>query len=172
MDEKEIWKNDSNSDSWILTKDHNGKLVSTPVRAHNQVMITTEERQINQTRAYSPAVDIFSNGSLSPVRLLEDADDYAEIASNPNLLSEDDMKAIFKLTAAKFKARLAEIDNATAISRIMEIANSESEEVTVSMPQFKAIERRLAEVTHGPVVTEVSQTAVGPTIKQDPAINF
>jgi hypothetical protein len=160
---KETWKNAGAGEVWINVIDpHTQRLKHVPVRSGNKIMITTEERQINQDRAASSDKDFFTNGTLTPVRLVDTAEDYAEIASNPNLLSEEDMRDMFKLKAAQFKARLADITNAIAISRMAEMAKAEESGLNVTMAQFKALEQRLAELRGGVDVTEVTQTSVAP----------
>lgn len=162
---KETWTNPGGGLIYILTYDPAGKLRSTPVRSGKQVTLSIEERKINQDRSASGPggkSDNFSNGSLIPVRLVETAEDYKEIASNPNLIDESDMRALFKLKSAAFKAKLSSISNESALDRILKIAeNSDSDdsEVKVSMPQFKAIERRIAEVKGGTGYAEVSQSS-------------
>jgi hypothetical protein len=161
--DKETWTNAGAGEVWIQTIDpHTNKLKHTPVRSGAKVLITTEERQINQDRAASPDKDLFMNGTLTPVRLVDTAEDYQEIANNPNLLSEDDMRDIFKLKGAAFKNRLGTITNAIALSRMNEMAKEEESGLNVTMAQYKAIEARLAEVRGNVDVVEVTQTAVAP----------
>lgn len=158
---KETWKNAGAGEIWISVIDpHTQRLKHVPVRSGGKIMITTEERQINQDRAADVKNDFFTNGCLTPVRLVDTADDYAEIASNPNLLSEDDMRDMFKLKAADFKARLAEITNSIALARMTEMAKAEESGLNVTMSQFKALEKRLGELRGGLDVTEVTQTSV------------
>lgn len=176
--DKETWKNAGAGEVWINVIDpHTQRLKHTPVRSGAKVLITTEERQINQDRAASKEKDFFSNGTLTPVRLVDTAEDYAEIASNPNLLSEDDMRAVFKLTPAKFKARLAEITNTIAVNRMLEMARESGDEeepsLKVNMNQLKVLESRLTELRGGNEVTEVTHTQTGgPPAPQKAQIDF
>lgn len=162
---RETWANPGRGDIYILTYDPSGReLRSTPVRAGAKITLTIEERKINQDRAWSSKADIFTNGSLVPVRLVDTAEDYHEIASNPNLMSEDDMKGLFKLTGPKFKERLDEIDNPSVLNRMLEMAdNADDEKLKVSMVQFKALQKRVADMRGDSSVGEVVQTPPGET---------
>ena len=155
--EKETWNNVGRGDIYIRTFDHTGKLGTTVVRAGRSAVVTVEERRINQERAYNANSDIFKNGSLIPVHLVDSAEDFHEIANNPNHLSEDDMKAMFKLKGVDFKKKLSEISNSTAISRMQEIADSD--EVGVTMTQFKALEHRSSELNGNSDIMEIENSS-------------
>jgi hypothetical protein len=69
--------------------DHRGELTKHDiVDPGKKFNLTTEERRMNQELAARADMDVFSNGQLQPVRILDDVDDAREIASNPNLMSE------------------------------------------------------------------------------------
>ena len=141
---KETWENIGKGDVFVLTFDHTGRLKSVPVRSGGKVTMSIEERQLNQERAFSSDVDMFSNGRLSPIRLVDTADDYEKIANNPNHISESDMNDILKLKGKAFSERINEITNAVALERMFELASDET--ANVSMTQFRSLEKRLAEV--------------------------
>jgi hypothetical protein len=142
--DKETWENIGKGDVFVLTFDHTGRLKSVPVRAGGKITMSIEERQLNQERAFSSDVDMFSNGRLSPIRLVDTADDYEKIANNPNHISESDMNDILKLKGKAFSERINEITNAVALERMFELASDET--ANVSMTQFRSLEKRLAEV--------------------------
>jgi len=145
---------------WILTFDHSGKVRQIPIRSGGKAVITVEERKLNQDRAASTEKDFFMNGALTPIRLVDTAEDYHEISSNPNLLSEDDMLDLFKLKGPAFRARLADVTNVIALRRMLDIAKSD-DKTNVTMTQFKILESRIAELGTGPAVAEVVQTDGG-----------
>lgn len=156
-DNQETWANIGKGDVFVLTFDHAGRLKSVPIRAGQKLTLTVKERQLNQERAFSSDVDMFSNGRLSPVRLVDSADDYEEIASNPNHLSESDMVDVLKLKGKAFSERLDDITNVIALERMYELAGDES--ANVSMTQFRALEKRLAEV-RGASAVDVAEVEV------------
>jgi hypothetical protein len=156
-DNQETWANHGKGDVFVVTFDHTGRLKSVPIRAGQKLTLTIKERQLNQERAFSSEVDMFSNGRLSPVRLVDSADDYEEIASNPNHLSETDMLDVLKLKGKAFSERLDEITNVIALERMHELASDDT--ASVSMAQFKALEKRLATV-RGDSAVEVAEVEV------------
>lgn len=168
-EERETWTNPGKGLVYILQFDAKNKLVSKGVRPGHKVTLTVEERQQNQDRAASPDRDLFTNGSLVPLRLVETAADYAEIASNPNLLGESDMRKLFKLKAStEFKDKLDEIDNPILIARMLEIANEEEAkgddaEFTIFMAHYKSLERRLKQLQGTSDVIDVTQSALNET---------
>lgn len=150
---QETWENARAGDVWVLVFDHAGKLESKPVRGGRKVTLTTKERRLNQERAFDTRSDVFSNGALVPIggaQAFDGVEDYQEIASNPNLMSTDDLRDILKLKAPALKKRLVEITNATTISRLHTLAQTEEAELT--LPQFRAIEERLAQLNGDAIV--------------------
>jgi hypothetical protein len=125
LDTKETWENARAGDVWLLVFDHTGKVESKPVRGGRKVTITTKERKLNQDRAYDIGSDVFSNGALVPVggaQAFDGIEDYQEIASNPNLMSKDDLVDMLKMKAPALKKKLTEITNVTTVNRLYELA--------------------------------------------------
>lgn len=175
VDDKETWKNAGAGEIWIKVLDPiTQRMQHTPVRSGAKVAISTRDRQFNQDLAASPDKDFFSNGTLTPVRLVDTAEDYQEISSNPNLLSEDDMVEILKIRAiGKFRERIADITNLIALNRMIEMA--ESEEVNVTMAHSKALNARLQDLRGDvPEVVEVTQSVApsGPSAPAKMNIDF
>lgn len=145
-EEREVWSNLNAGDVYI---DLNDPYTPNVRRSHrigpgDQVSITVEERRFNQSRVPKKEQDLFTNGTLTPVQLIDSAVDFEEIALSPNVKSETDLKEMFGLAITKFKQELKEIDNVRLLERLVEI--SEDESLNVSLPQSKAIAARLEEV--------------------------
>lgn len=144
--EREIWRNLNAGDVYIDLDDPYTPNVK---RSHrigpgDQVSISVIERRFNQDRVPKKEQDLFTNGTLTPVQLVDTAADFEEIALSPNVKSESDLKEMFKLPITKFKSELKEIDNVRILERLTEI--SEDDTLEVSLPQSKAIAARLVEV--------------------------
>lgn len=152
--EKEVWQNNGNGEIWVNTTNSRGELVQSVVRPKTKIFISTADRIINQELTVDDNLDFFKNGMLTPVKLLEDAEDYEELASNPNHLSESDMKALFNLKVADFKKRIADISNLTTLQRILDLA--EQEDTGAGVSQVKALTARV-EALSAPV-SAVTQT--------------
>jgi hypothetical protein len=150
----ETWQNASAGVVVVRKFDHRGELDKEEiVRGGQMVHLTEEERRMNQDLAASSAQDFFSSGVMRPVRILSDADDAAEIASNANLMSEDDMRKVVKGHPQSFAQKLGEISNPVTLHRLLQIAKEED----VANSRVEAVQKRLMGV--GPSVTEVMTTA-------------
>ncbi len=121
-DKKEIWMNSSKGKALVLKYDRLGNLTHEVVRSGGKVDVTTDERLINCDRAALETLDIFKNGVMTPVRLLDGTEDAKEIASNPNLKTEADLRKLFTLQWKRFDEELSAITNTTTLSRMMELA--------------------------------------------------
>jgi hypothetical protein len=82
------------------------------------------------------------NGILTPIRLIEGSENSAEIASNPNLISEEDMRKLFGQHWKQFQGRVNEITNVTTLSRLLAM----TDEVDATVKQVQVIKDRIAEV--------------------------
>lgn len=146
VEEREIWRNLNLGDVWIDLNDPYtpNMRVSHRIGPGDQVSITTEERRFNQSRVPKKEQDLFTNGTLTPVQLVDSAADFEEIALSPNVKSETDLREMFGLPITKFKKELAEIDNVRLLERLAELSGDE--DINASVPQNRAIEARLADV--------------------------
>lgn len=109
--------------------------------------ITTREREANSALAYNEKLDFFRNGTLTPIHLVEGSDAARELANNPNLISDGDMRTMVGASKSRakveaFAERLRAIENPTTLSRMLQLA--EEEDAPVS--KVRAIQARLAEV--------------------------
>lgn len=111
--------------------DHRGELNKHEVVAGGrQFHITPEERRLNQEMVAEDNADPFADGTLVPVRLLDDSADARELAaSNPNLMSESDMKELVAGHHKTFESKIGEITNTTTLRRLLEIARNEDASV-------------------------------------------
>ena len=144
-DNKEVWMNPNAGVRYIQEQNFKGEFIAKEIAPGQKFTISTFDRMVNQEQAYSKDVDMFTNGTFSRVKLVESAEDYAELAENPNIMSESELEDIFGLTATQFKKKLAEIDNVRLLERLQEL--SQKEDLNVTVPQVKALEARLNEVS-------------------------
>jgi hypothetical protein len=137
--EHETWENTGMSRVVLKKYSHSGELVDEMLNGRRKIMVTPHERRLNQELAANKHLDPFANGTLSPVHLIETADDLEEIKANPNLMSETDMKDLLKGHFKKLEARLAEIDSEPILNRLLEVASEED----ASLSKVNAIKTRL-----------------------------
>lgn len=153
-DQLETWKNPNEGRVWINRLDHRGELAKSEIVGPGKVFhISAVERRLNQEMASNVDQDIFTNGTLSPVRLIEGTADAEAFKANPNLMTEDDMRGLFipaKTEAAKasstdaFTTRLDAIKNPATLDRLLALARVED----APLSRVEAIQSRIREVAN------------------------
>ena len=151
----EAWKNETAGVVVLRKLDHRGELNKVElVRSGQTIHLSEEERRMNQELVATAAQDSFRNGVLTPVRILSGASDAAEIASNPNLMSEGDMRTLVGGHPKTFEKRLGEIANVTTLQRLLVIAQEED----ASFKRVESIKARISTVNPA-LVHEISSSA-------------
>jgi hypothetical protein len=154
----EIWRNAIAGTVGIKKTDRRGELGTEVIRAGEKFQISTEDRLLNSDWAATEDLDVFKNGMLTPVKLLDGTEDAQEIASNPNLITESDMAALFSAHWKTFEQKLGQITNVTTLQRLLSMAEAEDTDATVR--QVQSIRNRIAEVN--PVQVVEHETVVPP----------
>lgn len=155
--QKETWQNVTRGTAAVIKLDMRGMEYGEVVRAGGKVSLSPEERRLNQDRAATEKQDLFSNGMLSPVRLVDGSEDNTDIAANPNFMSESDISDLFGLTLPALRAKLADIESYALVLRIRETA----ELVDARKSQVAAVDARLEEFAPKNVVEVQSAPARG-----------
>lgn len=135
----ETWQNAGRSRVIIKKFAHSGELVDHIIKGQAKLTLTSHERRLNQEMAADSDWDPFNNGTFIPVRLIETAEDLEQIKSNPNLMSEEDMRELLNKHFKQVKSRLADIKSEAVLNRLSEIAREED----VSVGKMEAIQARL-----------------------------
>lgn len=168
MADLETWKNVSRGKRGITRIDPYGKRSSELVPPGKTVKLSKEERLHYQRNAANEELDIFQNGALVPVTLIDEAD-IAEFASNPNLLSDEELTNLFKLQWKKFEVEVSKISNIYALERMVEFAN-ESEDVTVK--KFDVVKTRLADIKESAIAASPSLKSIRESSKRNNRDSF
>jgi hypothetical protein len=140
----ESWQNATRGRVVITKLDARGQKRHDMVGPGKIFHVTPRERRMNQELAANEDQDVFMNGTLQPVRLLEGTEDAKEIAASPNHISETDVKGLFKAHHKTFEKRVAEITNPATLERLLEVARED--EVNATVRQVELVQARLAEV--------------------------
>lgn len=122
MTEKETWENAANGPRYIRVFEKGDERLK-KVASGARISLTPEEREMNQIKVLNEGQDFFSNGDLMPVKLIESASDYEEVASNPNLMGEDELKDLFNLKNAEFADAISNIQSLRVVELLEELAN-------------------------------------------------
>jgi len=149
----ESWKNSTRGMVFLNRLDHRGEMTRVEgIDGGKTFHLSPEERRINSEQSAGPELDVFRNGTLTPVRLIEDSEEARELASNPNVMSESDMAVLVKIHPKTFEAKLKDIRNPVTLERLLAIAHRED----ASIKRVEAIKARLTEVA--PSLANVHQT--------------
>lgn len=149
-EETERWENATKGRVVVRKFDARGNLGHEMVNPGRAVNLTPQERITNQELAANEELDVFKNGTMQPLRLLDGSEDAQEIASNPNHLSDSDVKSLVKGHHKTLEKRLSEITNPAALQRLLEVAKSEDSSIST----VQKIQDRLTEVAPS-LVSEV-----------------
>lgn len=133
----ETWENIAPFTNAIIRVDPRGVERQELVVGRRNFMVTTEERMITQDRIVDQKLDPFRNGSFRPVLV----PDSVDMKSNPNALSDEEIKSILVSSDIAFSEWLKVIDSPETLRRMIELA----EESDVSLKRYKEIGGRLAE---------------------------
>lgn len=152
---KETWENVSRGVVGYLESDPKGPPRGKLVRGGARFTISTEDRIMNQDLAMNDG-GVFQNGRLQPVRLIDTAEDYEEIAANPNFMSESDITDLLKRPIKEVRARLDEVTSVTTVNLIAEIARADE---NIKKIVVDAVESRLDAFTPENVVEVVNSTS-------------
>lgn len=153
----EQWKSAIAGTVVLKRFDRKGDVINEVVASGKTISLLPEERRLNQEMAAEPSLDMFQNGMLVPVRLLESADDYEELQGNPNHLSETDMRKLLSdsKNLAALTTAIAKLSNPTTLQRLRAIA--EEPEIDATVRQVRVIESRIAELGSEGTYVEVEQ---------------
>lgn len=145
----ETWKNASAGKVWVWVHDRTGKRTDRHLTSGSKIQITPLDRQLNQEMAANAELDPFRNGILVPVRLVETAEDFADIEGNPNHITEDEVVELFNAPWKTFDKRVGEISNLSTINRMVALAQGDETNaageplVEATMRQVKVLQARL-----------------------------
>jgi hypothetical protein len=158
----ETWKNPTEGRVWVNRLDHRGEPKRVEIIGAGRTFhVTPEERRLNQEMASSEDLDVFRNGTLTPIRLLgTDEAEEAAFATNPNLMTEGDMRTMVakprRGATDAFAEKLTEIKNPATLQRLLNLAREED----APLSRVEAIEGRLREISPSMVSERVATTAM------------
>lgn len=153
----ETWQNESQGKIWVWKVDsRTGGLKDELIPGGQKFMIRNEDRVMNQDMAAADELDIFKNGTLSPVRLV-DAAEQKELASNPNFISESEIKDLFTGHWKTFESKVASITNENVIQRMVDLAPS----VDAKVRQVEMLKARLGELNPVAIIEREQSPPMG-----------
>lgn len=147
----EVWKNNVPGIVAINRLGEYGRVRVELVNGGRVFHITPGERRMNQTQCARADLDIFTNGTLQPVALLDDEPDTPALRENPNVLDDQDIERIFRLKGEAFAQRLDQVTNAGVLARLADLAREPRIRATVQ--QYELVKARQHAVEASPVLS-------------------
>lgn len=136
----ETWRNVTEGIVVINRTGEYGRPIHELVHGGRAFQVAPQERRNMQNMCATVDYDIFTNGTLQPVTLIEGEPDTEALKTNPNLLDERDVPKLLALKGPLFEARLSEISHLPTITRLLSLARNAEHEMTVQ--QYEALKRR------------------------------
>lgn len=134
----ETWENIAPITNFVIRLDMRGDEKPEGISGQRTFMISTKERKITQDRVAEKKNDPFLNGSFRPVVV----PDSVSIDTNPNALSDDEIKSILVSSELAWEEWMKVIDSGETLRRMLDHA----EEADVSLKRYRQLEARLHEV--------------------------
>lgn len=143
LEKLESWQNVAKGRAFLKKfGDRPGKMGTELINGGQVFNILPAERRLNQRAVANPKDDPFTNGHFVGIHLIEDEKDTAALKAASQGLTEDELKAIFKLSGAKFSARLEQITERVTLQRLREVGVI----LDAATSKVTAVAERLAEL--------------------------
>lgn len=135
----EEWENISTPIHSVITIDPQGAEKHVIIEGSRHFQLTSAERKITQSRILNKKDDPFLNGAFRPVIV----PDSVNIESNPNALSESEIKSILVSSPTAWEEWMKVIDSPDTIARMMAIADQDE---SITYKRVKQLSELLAVV--------------------------
>lgn len=155
----ETWKNVTKGRVSIIMLDSHGQKRHELIGSNRTFQLTPAERMMNQHSAANEKLDVFANGTLQPVALIDGLPPELALVPSTNHVADGEIVDLFSLAPELFNARIAEIDNDVALRAMLATAEDPATDARIS--QVRALEARLAEVG------DATPTHVKPSVSGD-----
>ena len=128
----ETWESVSDAQNYVIREDRRGDETPIHIQGHQQFKITTYERILTQDKVRDSKYDPFTNGQFRPVVV----PDSISVKTNPNALSDDDIRRIFVASDTAWDAYMEVIDSPATLRRMLDLA----EDADLSLKRFRQLE--------------------------------
>lgn len=145
--DKEVWQNVSKGYVSIFKLDNRGNRIDELIPPGGKTHLLPDERIMNHEICLDDKFDVFQNGILHPVRIVDSSDDYVSVSGNPNHVGESELKELLKLHAATLRKRLKDMTALPAVQRLLELAEADED---TKQSTLTVISERLAELDQSP----------------------
>lgn len=146
----ETWENVSPGVNYIVRENRRGDEEYLAVSGFRKFKLSTYDRMLTEDKIQDERHNPFKNGSFRPVIVPEDI----TIESNPNAMSEEDIRRLFTASDIAWGEYMEVIDSPSTLQRMIDIANNG--EVDLSVRRLRQLESMRERYTsHGkPVLAQ------------------
>jgi hypothetical protein len=128
----ETWQNVAAGVNFIVQENRRGDEVPVSISGDRSFRLTTFDRMLTEDRIVDPRDNPFLNGSFRPVIVPA----TVSINTNPNAMSEDDIKRLFKASNVAWDEYMKVVTSPGTLKRMMDLA----EQSDLSMRRYRELE--------------------------------
>jgi hypothetical protein len=122
----EVWESVTNSTHFIIKLNFRNEEEQVAVEPRQRVTLTTQDRLITSSRVREVKNNPFLNGSFRPLTV----PDSVTVETNPNALSDDDIRRIFASSDVAWDEYTKTITSESTLHRMLQLAEDD-ESITV-----------------------------------------
>lgn len=138
----EVWRNEVRHNVGIRRVDAIKGMRVELVAPKRTVTITAEDRRLTENSVPKAENNPFRNGWLYCTSIAETAEDVESIRSDPNMISQSEIEAMFEGNNQHMVKKLAAVTSPVALARILDYANTTG----AATSRIDAVKARIAEV--------------------------
>lgn len=123
----ETWENVAVGVNYIIRENRRGDAEYVEVKGNRQFKLSTYDRMLTEDSIVDHRHNPFRNGAFRPVIVPENV----SIESNPNAMSKEDIKSLFRASDAAWDEWMDLIDSPSTLQRMIDLANAGEEDLSV-----------------------------------------
>jgi hypothetical protein len=123
----ETWENVAVGVNYIIRENRRGDNEYFEVKGNRQFKLSSYDRMLTEDSIVDHKHNPFRNGAFRPIIVPEDV----SIESNPNAMSNDDIKSLFRSSETAWDEWMDLIDSPATLKRMIDMANNGEEDLSV-----------------------------------------
>lgn len=121
----ETWENVAPGVNYIIRENRRGDEVHYEVKGRVQFKLSSYDRMLTEDQIHDLRHNPFKNGCFRPVIVPENV----SVDSNPNAMSEEDIKRVFTCSDEAWDAYMDVIDSPATLQRMLDMADEGTSEI-------------------------------------------
>lgn len=116
----ETWENVGLGTNYVIRENRRGDEVYEQVAGKRKFKLSTWDRMLTEDKIADDRHNPFKNGSFRPILVPEDV----TIETNPNAMSDDDVKRLFQASDLAWAEWMEQIDSPATLQRMLDMADN------------------------------------------------